>query len=70
MTGEERPQARVRRRRVFRLIWIVPVMALAVAAYLVFQRFQDYGPQVYITFTDGAGLRALRSADVNHKARS
>jgi paraquat-inducible protein B len=57
MTGDEIPKARVRRRRVLRLIWMVPVMAIAVAAYLVFHRLQDYGPQVYVTFSDGAGLR-------------
>jgi paraquat-inducible protein B len=57
MTGDEIPKARIRRRRVFRLIWMVPVMALAVAAYLVFYRVQDYGPQIYVTFSDGGGLR-------------
>ena len=57
MTGDEIPKARVRRRRIFRLIWMVPVMAVAVAAYLVFYRLQDYGPQVNVTFSDGGGLR-------------
>ena len=58
MTGEEIPKARVRRRRIFRLIWIVPTMAVAVAAYLVFHRMQDYGPQITVSFSDGGGLRA------------
>jgi paraquat-inducible protein B len=58
MTGEETPKARVRRRRVLRLVWIVPVMAIAVAAYLLWQRMQEYGPEVQVTFADGAGLRA------------
>ena len=62
MTGEDLPKARVRRRRVFRLVWMVPVMALAVAAYLVFYRWQDYGPQIYVTFSDGAGLRVGQTA--------
>ncbi len=57
MTGDPIPKARVRRRRLFRLIWIVPVMAIAVAAYLVFHRMQDYGPEVTIAFSDGGGLR-------------
>src|SRR5438552_19079422 len=57
MTGDEIPKARVRRRRIFRLIWMVPVMAIAVAAYLVFYRLQDYGPQITVTFPDGGGLR-------------
>lgn len=58
MTGEERPKARVRRRRVLRLVWIVPVMAIAVAAYLLWQRMQEYGPEITVTFADGGGLRA------------
>jgi len=62
MTGEDLPKARVRRRRVFRLVWMVPVMALAVAAYLVFYRWQDYGPQIFVTFSDGAGLRVGQTA--------
>jgi paraquat-inducible protein B len=57
MTGDPVPKARVRRRRVFRLIWMVPVMAIAVAAYLVFHRMQDYGPEITIAFSDGGGLR-------------
>ncbi|TMH64819.1 MAG: MCE family protein, partial [Betaproteobacteria bacterium] len=57
MTGDEIPKARVRRRRIFRLIWMVLVMAIAVAAYLVFYRLQDYGPQITVTFRDGGGLR-------------
>ena len=57
MTGDPVPKARVRRRRLFRLIWIVPVMAIAVAAYLVFHRMQDYGPEITVAFSDGGGLR-------------
>ena len=57
MTGDQIPKARVRRRRVFRLVWMVPVMAIAVAAYLVWHRMQDYGPEVSVTFSDGGGLR-------------
>jgi paraquat-inducible protein B len=63
MTGEQTPKARVvRRRRVLRLIWIVPVMAIAVAAYLVWYRMQDYGPQITVTFSDGGGLRVGQTA--------
>ena len=62
MTGEETPKARVRRRRVLRLVWIVPAMAIAVAAYLLWQRLQEYGPEIRVTFTDGGGLRIGQTA--------
>jgi paraquat-inducible protein B len=57
MTGDEIPKARVRRRRIFRLVWVIPAIALAVAAWLVYQRIDDLGPQITITFSDGGGLR-------------
>jgi paraquat-inducible protein B len=57
VTGEEIPRARVKRRRLFRLVWIVPVIAIAIAAALVWHRMQDYGPQITVTFNDGGGLR-------------
>jgi paraquat-inducible protein B len=57
MTGDEIPKARVRRRRIFRLVWIIPALALAVAAWLVYQRMEDLGPQIKVSFVDGGGLR-------------
>jgi paraquat-inducible protein B len=57
MTGEELPKARIRRRRLFRLVWVVPVVAIAVAAWLVFQHLRTFGPEITITFSDGGGLR-------------
>ena len=58
MTGEELPRARVRRRRLFRLVWVVPIVALAVAAWLVYRHVSSMGPEITIAFADGAGLRA------------
>src|SRR5260221_10223241 len=57
MSGDEIPKARVRRRRIFRLVWVIPAIALAGAAWLVYQRIDDLGPQITITFSDGGGLR-------------
>lgn len=58
MTGEQIPKARIRRRRLFRLVWVIPVAALAVAAYLVWQHMRSIGLEVSITFLDASGLRA------------
>ena len=57
MTGDEMPRARVRRRRLVRWVWVVPLVAVAVAAWLVFKRIQDLGPEITVTFADGGGLR-------------
>jgi paraquat-inducible protein B len=57
VTGEELPKARVARRRLFSLAWIIPLIAAAVAGYLVWDRMRDRGPDITITFNDGGGLR-------------
>ena len=57
MTGEELPKARVRRRRVFNLAWIIPIVAAVVAGWLIWERMQERGPQITVSFKDGGGLR-------------
>jgi paraquat-inducible protein B len=58
MTGEELPIARTRRPGILSLVvWIIPIVALIVAGFLVYQRMQQYGPQITIRFKDGGGLR-------------
>jgi paraquat-inducible protein B len=66
MTGEELPKARIRRRRLFRLVWVIPVLALAVAVYLVWQQMRAIGPQIAIRFNDAAGLR-VGQTPVNYR---
>jgi paraquat-inducible protein B len=57
VTGEELPTARVRRRRLFNLAWVIPLIAAAVAGWLIWERMRERGPEVTITFNDGGGLR-------------
>jgi len=57
MTGEELPRARLRRRRLFNLAWVIPIVAAAVAGWLIWQRMQERGPEISIRFADGGGLR-------------
>ncbi len=58
MTGEELPKARVRRRRPWlQLMWVVPLVAAAVGAWLVYERVRQNGPEITIGFRDGGGLR-------------
>lgn len=57
MTGEQLPKARIRRRRLFRMVWVVPIVALAFAAYLVIQHLRSMGPEIAIRFSDASGVR-------------
>ena len=57
MTGEELPKAHVRRRRLFNLAWIIPLIAAAVAGWLIWERMRERGPEITISFADGGGLR-------------
>jgi paraquat-inducible protein B len=57
MNAEALPQARVRRRRLFRLVWVVPAIALGVAAWLVWQHMRSLGPEVEIRFAEAHGVR-------------
>jgi paraquat-inducible protein B len=54
---DELPKARVRRSRLFRIAWIVPVIAAAVAGWLIYERMRTFGPEITIQFDQGAGLR-------------
>lgn len=57
MTAEQLPKARIRRRRIFRMVWVVPIIALAFAAFLVIQHMRSMGPEIAIRFADASGLR-------------
>jgi len=56
---EQLPKARVTaaRRRYFAAVWIVPLIACAVAAYVAYDRLREFGPTITIRFKDGGGLR-------------
>jgi paraquat-inducible protein B len=55
--GEALPTATVRKRRwAFSVVWVVPLVASLVAAYLVLGRFQEYGPMITIRFKDAGGV--------------
>lgn len=50
------PQPQVSRRPRLPLIWIVPLVALAVAVWMVFREWRQRGPEVQIEFSDGSGM--------------
>ena len=66
MSDREPVSARVRRSK-FSLIWLIPVIALAIAAYLGVRALRSEGPEITITFNTGDGLVAGQT-QVRHKA--
>ena len=43
------------------IVWIVPIVALVIGFYLVYQEFATRGPIITITFEDGTGLESGRT---------
>lgn len=53
------PAATLRQRRWrFPVVWVVPLIAAIVAATLVYNRLQEFGPTITIRFRDGSGVKA------------
>jgi paraquat-inducible protein B len=63
------PQAVLKRRRRFSLIWLIPIIAGGIALYLIVTTLMDRGPLITITFRTGNGLQANQT-QVTHKAVS
>ncbi len=55
------PAPKVSRTPGFPLIWVVPLIALAIAAWMGLKEFHDRGQEITIVFGDGSGLEANRT---------
>jgi paraquat-inducible protein B len=52
------PNADVKKSRWnFSIVWVVPIIAAVVGAYLVYGRLQQVGPKITIRFKDGSSLK-------------
>jgi paraquat-inducible protein B len=40
------------------LVWVVPLIAVAVGAWMIFRELYDHGPEITIEFADGSGVEA------------
>ncbi len=59
---EDLPRARVARRRwAAATIWAIPLVAVLVAGYLIYDRVSDYGPEITIRFRDGSGIKVTQT---------
>lgn len=59
-------RAGVRRTR-FSVIWLIPIIAVAIAAWLAWRSFADRGPDITVTFDTASGLTAGQT-QVKNKA--
>jgi paraquat-inducible protein B len=57
MSPEALPRARLRRRRLFRIAWVIPLVAALVAGWLVYEHLRSLGPEITVRFADVSGLR-------------
>ncbi len=55
------PTAGARRRRPIPLVWIIPVLAALIAAWLAWDTYSKRGPTITILFDSGDGLQAGQS---------
>lgn len=56
------PAAKVTRKRRLSVIWIIPLVALAIAAWLAYMTLSQRGPMITITFKDASGIEAGKTA--------
>lgn len=56
----------VRRRRSLPLVWVVPVIALVVAGWLLVRNSRAHGPEITIRFQNGTGIEAGKTI-LEHK---
>lgn len=56
----------IRSRRSFPLVWVVPVIALVVAGWLLVRNSRAHGPEITIRFQNGTGIEAGKTI-LEHK---
>ncbi len=57
LKGSPEPEFRTRKRRIS-IVWLVPLIALAIGGWLVYKAISEKGPTVSITFKSAEGLEA------------
>ena len=64
------PQAVVAAKSGFSIVWLVPVVAALIGAWLVYKAVTETGPTITIDFATGAGLVAGKTKNEGQGCRS
>ena len=65
--ANEPPEAHVRRRAAFSVVWLIPIVAAVIGGYLAITTLTSRGPEVVIALNSAEGLTAGQTK-VRHKA--
>src|SRR3954454_13660508 len=67
-SGSDPPEAAVKRRRGISIVWLIPIVAALIGAFLAYRAYTEKGPTITLTFRTAEGLEAgktkLRYLDV------
>src|SRR5215213_2566800 len=67
-SGSDPPEAAVKRRRGISIVWLIPIVAALIGAFLAYRAYTERGPTITLTFRTAEGLEAgktkLRYLDV------
>ncbi|MEM9445767.1 MAG: MlaD family protein [Verrucomicrobiota bacterium] len=56
MSSADHPETKIHQKKGLPLFWIVPVLAIGVTAYLIYQTISERGPEIEIIFKSAKGL--------------
>jgi paraquat-inducible protein B len=54
-------EPKISRRASLPLVWIVPLVALAIGGWMVFREFRQHGPKITIEFVNGSGVEPRKT---------
>ena len=66
----EIPQAVVQARSRFSLVWLIPIVAALIGAWLAYKAYSEQGPSITITFATAEGLEAGKRLGRSRRSRS
>jgi paraquat-inducible protein B len=58
IAGQDMPEAVVKKRSGVSVVWIIPIVAAIIGAWVAYKAFSETGPKISIIFEDAEGLEA------------